>query len=220
MYLDDCVCVLPDLTWLPLLGVGRKSWYIIIIIIITIIIIIIIHTLLNSLTSSQNLSSEAATSTASSVRAIYDYMKQSWRQKTVSQFNINRKLLTYIPSSYPDTPLLPTPHTLSIFNIQSIISYSFSRSIDSQNISFAFASYFSHTNLTANTRATHPLPCLRPHCSSHIPHTVRAQFFIISTLPNNLPTTRNKLIPLELPHSYLSPSLLYIGTIYIHPASQ
>ena len=28
MYLDDCVCVLPDLTWLPLLGVGRKSWYI------------------------------------------------------------------------------------------------------------------------------------------------------------------------------------------------
>ena len=29
MYLDDCVCVLPDLTWLPLLGVGRKSWYII-----------------------------------------------------------------------------------------------------------------------------------------------------------------------------------------------
>ena len=31
MYLDDCVCVLPDLTWLPLLGVGRKSWYIIII---------------------------------------------------------------------------------------------------------------------------------------------------------------------------------------------
>ena len=31
MYLDDCVCVLPDLTLLPLLGVGRKSWYIIII---------------------------------------------------------------------------------------------------------------------------------------------------------------------------------------------
>ena len=30
MYLDDCVCVLPDLTWLPLLSVGRKSWYIII----------------------------------------------------------------------------------------------------------------------------------------------------------------------------------------------
>ena len=29
MYLDDCVCVLPDLTWLPLLGVGRKSRYII-----------------------------------------------------------------------------------------------------------------------------------------------------------------------------------------------
>ena len=28
MYLD-CVCVLSDLTWLPLLGVGRKSWYII-----------------------------------------------------------------------------------------------------------------------------------------------------------------------------------------------
>ena len=25
----DCVCVLSDLTWLPLLGVGRKSWYII-----------------------------------------------------------------------------------------------------------------------------------------------------------------------------------------------
>ena len=32
VYLDDCVCVLSDLTWLPLLGVGRKSWYIIIII--------------------------------------------------------------------------------------------------------------------------------------------------------------------------------------------
>ena len=31
MYLDDCVCVLPDLTWLPLLGVGRRPWYIIII---------------------------------------------------------------------------------------------------------------------------------------------------------------------------------------------
>ena len=31
MHLDDCVCVLPDLTWLPLLGVGRKSWYIIMI---------------------------------------------------------------------------------------------------------------------------------------------------------------------------------------------
>ena len=29
VFLDDCVCVLPDLTWLPLLGVGRKSWYII-----------------------------------------------------------------------------------------------------------------------------------------------------------------------------------------------
>ena len=29
MYLDDCVCVLPDLKSLPLLGVGRKSWYII-----------------------------------------------------------------------------------------------------------------------------------------------------------------------------------------------
>ena len=31
MYLDDCVCVLSDLTWLPLLGVGRKSWYIILV---------------------------------------------------------------------------------------------------------------------------------------------------------------------------------------------
>ena len=28
VYLDDCVCVLFDLTLLPLLGVGRKSWYI------------------------------------------------------------------------------------------------------------------------------------------------------------------------------------------------
>ena len=25
--IDDCLCVLPDLTWLPLLGVRRKSWY-------------------------------------------------------------------------------------------------------------------------------------------------------------------------------------------------
>ena len=32
--LDDCVCVLSDFTLLPLLGGGRKSWYIIIIIII------------------------------------------------------------------------------------------------------------------------------------------------------------------------------------------
>ena len=31
VYLDDCVCVLSDWTWLPLLGVRRKSWYIIII---------------------------------------------------------------------------------------------------------------------------------------------------------------------------------------------
>ena len=29
VYLDDCVCVFSDLTLLPLLGVGRKSWYII-----------------------------------------------------------------------------------------------------------------------------------------------------------------------------------------------
>ena len=36
MYLDDCVCVLSDLTWLPLLGVGRKSWYIIILLFIII----------------------------------------------------------------------------------------------------------------------------------------------------------------------------------------
>ena len=35
VYLDDCVLVLSDLTWLPLLGVGRKSWYIIIINIVT-----------------------------------------------------------------------------------------------------------------------------------------------------------------------------------------
>ena len=39
MYLDDCVCVLPDLTWLPLLGVGRRSWYIIIIYIIGLFLI-------------------------------------------------------------------------------------------------------------------------------------------------------------------------------------
>ena len=30
-FISICVCVLPDLTWLPLHGVGRKSWYIIII---------------------------------------------------------------------------------------------------------------------------------------------------------------------------------------------
>ena len=29
-HLDDCVCVLSDLTQLPLLGGGRKSWYVII----------------------------------------------------------------------------------------------------------------------------------------------------------------------------------------------
>ena len=31
VYLDDCVCVLSDLTLLPLLGKGRKSWFFIII---------------------------------------------------------------------------------------------------------------------------------------------------------------------------------------------
>ena len=41
--LDYCVCVLSDLTWLPLLGGGRKSCYIYIIIIIIISIIIIIE---------------------------------------------------------------------------------------------------------------------------------------------------------------------------------
>ena len=30
VYLDDCVCILSDLTLLPLIGVERKSWYIII----------------------------------------------------------------------------------------------------------------------------------------------------------------------------------------------
>ena len=34
VYLDDSVRLLPDLTWLPLLGVGRKSWYIIIILLL------------------------------------------------------------------------------------------------------------------------------------------------------------------------------------------
>ena len=32
--IDDCVCVLTDLTWLPLLGAGRKSWYIIIVLLL------------------------------------------------------------------------------------------------------------------------------------------------------------------------------------------
>ena len=36
------VCVLSDLTWLPLLGGGKKSWYIIIIVIIFIVTYIII----------------------------------------------------------------------------------------------------------------------------------------------------------------------------------
>ena len=31
VYVDDCACVLSDLTWLPLLGGGKKSWNIIII---------------------------------------------------------------------------------------------------------------------------------------------------------------------------------------------
>ena len=31
MYLEDCVCVFSHLTWLSLLGVGRESWYVIII---------------------------------------------------------------------------------------------------------------------------------------------------------------------------------------------
>ena len=43
-YLDVCVCVLSDLTCLPLLGVGRKSWYIITALLVT--ILLQFHTLL------------------------------------------------------------------------------------------------------------------------------------------------------------------------------
>ena len=58
----------------------------------------------------------------------------------------------------------------------------------------------------------HPLACLNPHCSSPIAHSVPALTLLISTLPYNLPTTLNKLIPLELLHSHLSPFPLYRGT--------
>ena len=57
-------------------------------------------------------------------------------------------------------------------------------------------------------------PCLNPHCSSPIAHSVLALTLLISTLPNNLPTTLNKLIPLELLHSHSSPFPFYRGTIH------
>ena len=60
----------------------------------------------------------------------------------------------------------------------------------------------------------HPLPCLNPHFSSPIAHSVRAVTLLISILPYNLPTTRNKLIPLWLLHSHLSPFPLFSGTIH------
>ena len=59
----------------------------------------------------------------------------------------------------------------------------------------------------------HPLPCRNPHCSSSIAHSVPALTLLISTLKNSLPTTLNKLIPLELLHSHLSPFILHRGTI-------
>ena len=79
---------------------------------------------------------------------------------------------------------------------------------------FPIARYISHTCLTANTWSMHPLPCLNPHCYSPIAHSVPALTLLISTLPNGLPTTLNKLIPLELLHSHLSPAPLYRGTIH------
>ena len=38
--LHDCVCVLTDLTWLPLLGGGRKSWYNIILLLLLLYILL------------------------------------------------------------------------------------------------------------------------------------------------------------------------------------
>ena len=40
---------------------------------------------------------------------------------------------------------------------------------------------FSHTCLTANTWYMHPLPCLNPHCSSPITHSVPALTLLISS---------------------------------------
>ena len=51
--------------------------------------------------------------------------------------------------------------------------------------------YFSHTCLTENTWSIHPLPCLNPHCSSPIAHSVLALNLLISTLPNSL-QSKNK----------------------------
>ena len=67
--------------------------------------------------------------------------------------------------------------------------------------------------LTANTCSMHGLPCLNTHCSSPIAQSVPALTLLMSTLPNRLLTTLNKLIPLELLHSHLSPFPLYRGTI-------
>ena len=49
---------------------------------------------------------------------------------------------------------------------------------------------------------------LNPYCSS-IPHFVPVLTLLISILPYILPTTLNKLIPLELLPTYLSPFPLY-----------
>ena len=133
-------------------------------------------------------------------------IKQPWRHHTaLSQSNINRKPLTHIISHSHHFPTLyiKTPHCFQQFSSNSIHSEQLPhtmpidsiiwlfQSINAQNTSFPFARYFSQTCLTANTWSMHPLPCPNPHCSSPISHSVPALTILISTLPNNLPTTLN-----------------------------
>ena len=79
---------------------------------------------------------------------------------------------------------------------------------------FPFVRCFSHTCFTANTWSMHTLPCLKPLCYSNISHSVPSLTLSISTLTYSLLTTLNKLIPLELLHSYLSLFLLYRSNIH------
>ena len=96
-------------------------------------------------------------------------------------------------------PVQPWPHTIPIDRIVGLFKIH-----KRPEYIFLFASYFSHTCLTANTWSMHPLPFLNPHCSSPISHSVPALTLLISTLTYCSPTTLNTLIPLKLLHSHLS----------------
>src|SRR5215469_3875319 len=58
-----------------------------------------------------------------------------------------------------------------------------------------------------------PLPFLNPLCSSTTRSSVIPLTLSIIILPYTLPTTLKTLIPLYIPHSFLSPFPLYTGSI-------